>query len=281
MFSLKDSSTVSVPCLENIPQIAITLLNAKVLKTRAIFPKPVMQYHNDGYCAKDVEWLESSIISAELRSQEKVKRNETLAWSLEEELEKWKHDYNELKDRQDGGKAVKDSMFVKSNTDHFLCHSNEETLALSLQEKKTLALPLQKNKTNSLSLSPQKTDAIPLELSPLLLKEPTSFSESLERPFSLERSLALKIEEETKIKPFVSCYEDGTVLIENKEELFTKKPEFPQGEYWTCAQVKEFGHKLVGVTLGPCVYGKHALKHKLLGAGDQENPTEIDLKLKD
>jgi hypothetical protein len=282
MFSLKDSATAFVPTLENIPPIAITLLNAKVLKIRAIFPKPVMPDHNDGYCAKDVEWLEASIVSAELRSQEREKkeekRHETLAWSLQEELDKWKHDYNELKDRQDGGKAVKDSMLVKSITDHLLCHSNEETPALSLQEKKTLALPLQKNKTISLSLSPHKTDAISLELSSLLLKEPTSLS--LERPLSLEISLALRIEEETKMKQFVSCYEDGTVLIDDKEKCFTK-PVFPQGENWTCAQVKEFGHKLVGVTLGPCVYGKHALKHKLLGAGDQENPTEIDLKLKE
>ena len=82
------------------------------------------------------------------------------------------------------------------------------------------------------------------------------------------------------MKQFVSCYEDGTVLIDDKEKCFTK-PVFPQGENWTCAQVKEFSYKLVGVTLGPCVYGKHALKHKLLGAGDQENPTEIDLKLKE
>ena len=89
MFSLRNSSTVSVPCLENIPQIAITLLNAKVLKIRAIFPIAVMQDHNDGYCAKDVEWLESSIVSAELRSQEserkEEKRHETLAWSLQED----------------------------------------------------------------------------------------------------------------------------------------------------------------------------------------------------
>ena len=106
MFSLKDSATAFVPTLENIPPIAITLLNAKVLKIRAIFPKPVMPDHNDGYCAKDVEWLEASIVSAELRSQEREKkeekRHETLAWSLQEELDKWKHDYNELKDRQDG-----------------------------------------------------------------------------------------------------------------------------------------------------------------------------------
>ena len=135
-------------------------------------------------------------------------------------MDKWKHDYNLLKDRQDGGKAVKDSMLVKSITDHLLCHSNEETLALSLQEKKTLALPLQKNKTISLSLSLHKTDAISLELSSLLLKEPTSLS--LERPLSLEISLALRIEEETKMKQFdnVSCYEDGTVLIDDKEECF-------------------------------------------------------------
>ena len=131
-------------------RLAISLLNAKVLKIRSIFPQFVMQNQNDGYCAKDVEWLESSIISAEqesLKSERKeLKRSKALCWSLQEELDQWKHvhEYNSLKDRQDGGKTVRDSMLVRSITDHLLCHSNEETLALSLQKKKTLALSLQK-----------------------------------------------------------------------------------------------------------------------------------------
>ena len=64
MYSAKDLSTVRVSCLENIPPISISLLNAKVLKIRSIFPHSVMQNQNDGYSgsAKDVEWLESSII---------------------------------------------------------------------------------------------------------------------------------------------------------------------------------------------------------------------------
>ena len=70
------------------------------------------------------------------------------------------------------------------------------------------------------------------------------------------------------------CYEnrigEDEILLEDKEKCFTE-PAFPTGEKWTCAQVKEFGHLLIGVGVGPCVNGEHTLMHKLQGGSADED----------
>ena len=167
--------------------------------------------------------LENAILSIERESKSRIKtldEDVENAWQkirdLRKEVDDWRNDYYSLKDSNVG------------------------------KEAKNLFRPIPIPQSNPLLFNSKKT-ASKLSV-PFQKPDQEELKKTLPFPFALPKQKEIS-KQFIKLNVEQHCYEnrigENKILSENKEELFTK-PTFPQGEIWTCAQVKCYGNKLEG-----------------------------------